>query len=156
MSGVIGGAGAKSGVIGRTEVDYETGDFTPVYSDAQSGGNTQSGVNWGFSKYTKIGRLVKVQVDIPGISTSGMTGGNVFHVQSLPFVAGSTNYGTMQSYRISRDSNALDTACIIINATNVVKFPWFDDDSSTTGRHMLVSQIISNTSTLSFEITYTG
>ena len=61
----------------------------------------------------------------------------------------------MQSYRISRDSNALDTACIIINATNVVKFPWFDDDSSTTGRHMLVSQIISTTSTLSFEITYT-
>ena len=86
MSGVIGGAGAKSGVIGRTELDYETGDFTPVYSDAQSGGNTQSGVNWGFAKYTKIGRLVKVQVDIPGISTSGMTGGNVFHVQRFSCV----------------------------------------------------------------------
>ena len=30
MSGIVGGAGSKSGVIGTTEIDYETGSFTPT------------------------------------------------------------------------------------------------------------------------------
>ena len=28
MSGIIGGAGSKSGIIGETEIDYEQGTFT--------------------------------------------------------------------------------------------------------------------------------
>jgi len=30
MSGIIGGAGSKSGIIGTTELDYEEGTFTPA------------------------------------------------------------------------------------------------------------------------------
>ena len=32
MSGIIGGAGSKSGVIGQTEIDYEEGTWTPTGS----------------------------------------------------------------------------------------------------------------------------
>jgi len=157
MSGIINSAGSKSGVIGSTEIPggYEEGSFVPVYSDAQSAGHTQSGVNWGYAKYTKIGRLVKVAVDIPGISTSGLTSTAVLHIQSLPFIANNTGYGTMQSYRIARDSTNISMGSLIIHATNVVKFPWFTTNSATPGNMMLVSDIISTTSTLTFELTYT-
>jgi hypothetical protein len=30
MSGIIGGVGSKSGVIGTTELDYEEGTWTPT------------------------------------------------------------------------------------------------------------------------------
>ncbi len=50
MSGIIGGAGSKSGVIGETEITYESGDWTPscvVGSPANHKG-----------RYVKIGKLV--------------------------------------------------------------------------------------------------
>jgi hypothetical protein len=48
MSGLIGGAGSKSGVIGTTELDYETGTFTPTATSLSSSAG----------RYTKIGRIV--------------------------------------------------------------------------------------------------
>ena len=47
MSGIVGGAGSKSGIIGETELDYEEGTWTPSYS------NVDTSINAGF--YTKIG-----------------------------------------------------------------------------------------------------
>jgi len=49
MSGIIGGAGSKSGVIGQTELDYEEGEWTPTNSNTLT---TADGY------YTKIGRHV--------------------------------------------------------------------------------------------------
>ena len=36
MSGIIGGAGSKSGIIGQTELDYEEGEWTPTFSNVSS------------------------------------------------------------------------------------------------------------------------
>ena len=52
MSGIIGGAGSKSGVIGETELDYEEGTWTVTVGGATASlGNT-------VGYYTKIGKMV--------------------------------------------------------------------------------------------------
>jgi len=48
MSGIIGRAGSKSGVIGTTELDYEEGTWTPTGPSLNDANGT----------YTKIGRLI--------------------------------------------------------------------------------------------------
>ncbi len=59
MSGIVGGAGSKSGVIGTTELDYEKGTWTPVFK----GNNTGSVIAHTISHatYVKIGKFVTCQ-----------------------------------------------------------------------------------------------
>ena len=58
MSGIIGGAGSKSGVIGTTELEYEEGTWTPKQD--------VSGTAFGSATayYTKIGSNVNVWFDV--------------------------------------------------------------------------------------------
>ena len=56
MSGIIGGAGSKSGVIGTTELDYEIGAWTPGLSNP-SGASLSSTT----SEYVKIGNVVFIR-----------------------------------------------------------------------------------------------
>ena len=53
MSGKIGGAGSKSGIIGQTEIDYEEGEWTVsgTYISAPSGNA---------ARYTRIGNLCTI------------------------------------------------------------------------------------------------
>jgi len=78
MSGIIGGAGSKSGVIGTTELDYEEGEWTPTLT----GGGSVS-VAW--ANYTKIGRLVHVAGKLS--KTSVTTDGTTITIGALPFTA---------------------------------------------------------------------
>jgi hypothetical protein len=75
--------------------DYEEGTWTPVPADALSGGNTGS-ATVAVGSYTKVGRLVHVTVELNNINTSGLTAGNRFYIQGLPYAAsnesGSPNY----------------------------------------------------------------
>ena len=70
MSGIIGGAGSKSGVIGETELDYEEGAWTPT---SVGGSPAVEGV------YVKIGNMVWVS----GSFVFTTSGGGVFG--ALPF-----------------------------------------------------------------------
>ena len=54
MSGNIGGAGSKSGTIGRTELDYEEGTWTPVCGTV--------GFGYQDGTYAKVGNLVHVSM----------------------------------------------------------------------------------------------
>lgn len=79
----------------NTMSDYEEGEFTPIVSDASSGGNTGiPSLTYGF--YTRIGRMVNVVIQLTNINTAGMTGTNELFVQGLPFttvnVAGTQRY----------------------------------------------------------------
>ena len=74
MSGIIGGAGSKSGVIGTTELDYEEGTFTPHVNgagDYNPDGYTASASG----SYTKIGNMVHAQGNI-NASDKGTNFGN--------------------------------------------------------------------------------
>jgi hypothetical protein len=79
MSGIIGGAGSKSGVIGETEIDYEEGTFTPTgTAQAQSTG-----------RYIKVGSMVFVY----GFHQSDTTTTARTSWGGLPFTVGSS-FGT--------------------------------------------------------------
>ena len=80
MSGIIGGAGSKSGVIGTTELVYEEGTFTPVI--APGGGSM--GTSSGAGRYILIGNLVYVNfhVHMSG-SHSGASG--LVYCSGFPF-----------------------------------------------------------------------
>ena len=51
MSGIVGGPGSKSGVIGETEIAYEEGAFTPTSTVSTS-------AVWGH--YVKVGKVVHI------------------------------------------------------------------------------------------------
>ena len=79
MSGIIGGAGSKSGVIGETEIDYEEGTFTatPASGTAVTG------------DYSKIGKRVWVNFWFSAAQNGGMTG---TCVTGLPFTSDIANH----------------------------------------------------------------
>ena len=82
MSGIVGGPGSKSGVIGETEIDYEEGNWTPT-------GTNVAGTSVG--KYIKIGSMVHIQGWI--IASASASTGSQFG--GLPFTA-DTGVGNAQ------------------------------------------------------------
>ena len=88
MSGVIGGAGSKSGVIGTTELDYEEGTWLPNLTDNASnalGHSTQAGF------YTKIGNTVHISGQFTCNSLSGVTTTSDIYLRGLPFTIKDAN-----------------------------------------------------------------
>jgi hypothetical protein len=75
----LGGTGAANKLD-----DYEEGTFTPVLSDASTGGNLSSYSNRN-ARYTKVGRMVTIVVTFINITTTGMTASNLVYLQGLPF-----------------------------------------------------------------------
>ena len=55
MSGIINSAGSKSGVIGTTEIEYEEGEWIPVFKENNSATVTFTITD---ASYIKIGRMV--------------------------------------------------------------------------------------------------
>ena len=75
----LGGTGAANKLD-----DYETGTWTPVISDAVTGGNAGSSTSL-LGVYTKVGNIVTVTLRAINITTTGMTAGNDIAIQGLPF-----------------------------------------------------------------------
>jgi len=84
MSGIIGGAGSKSGVIGTTELDYEEGIWTLTASNLTIGNGSTGGT------YTRIGNIVHVWGFFKFGSTSSI-GGTMTSISTLPFSNASAN-----------------------------------------------------------------
>ena len=74
MSGLIGGAGSKSGIIGTTELDYEEGTFTLTHGTHGLG--TQS------CNYVRVGNLCSIYMDINFNADSKTSSANF---SGLPF-----------------------------------------------------------------------
>ena len=81
MSGIIGGAGSKSGVIGTTELDYEEGTWDATYTGASATGT--AGGRTG--RYTKIGNVVVAYVSLYSASTVSGTWTGQLRVSGFPF-----------------------------------------------------------------------
>ena len=88
MSGIVGGAGSKSGIIGSTEIGYETGDWTPI----DSAGNLSNAQG----SYVRIGNFVHcqcwIQADGP-TTTDGFTGYPFVH--SVEHASAGYGFGTV-------------------------------------------------------------
>ena len=85
MSGILGSAGSRSGILGETEIDYEQGEYSVTPMSA--GGKVWSGSSYMTFQYTKIGR----QVTVSGLCnpTSDNGGGDGEFRLSLPFTSAS-------------------------------------------------------------------
>ncbi len=63
--------------------------WTPVISDASTGGNTATIGTINGVRYVRNGDLVTISAQMSNIDTTGMTGGNILYIQGLPFPASS-------------------------------------------------------------------
>ena len=131
--------------------DYEYGTFTPILSDAVTGGNTATGTFYG--TYTKIGRQVIIGIGLNDITTSGMTAGNVVYIQGLPFTCGASQVspGVCNFYNVDiGDNNAIAwlNSAVSSTALRVLK------QSPTTNSGLIVSDITSTTAEITLSITY--
>ena len=90
MSGIIGGAGSRSGVIGTTELDYEEGNFTTYLKGTT--GQPSPTINTdhanGGATYVRVGNLVSIQIIFSGVNTTSYSG--AIYLEGLPFPASNT------------------------------------------------------------------
>ena len=128
MSGIIGGAGSKSGVIGTTELDYEEGTWTPT-----TGADNET-VNK--AKYIKIGNQVTISLDFM-ITTQGSGSGTT--ISGLPFANPSDNmsYPVNIAYFYSLATSIISIVGQIGNNGSIMTFNDRPDAGTTmnTGRY---------------------
>ena len=77
MSGIIGGAGSKSGIIGTTELDYEEGTWTPGVHVLTM---TEATHKW----YKKIGNIVWLSASV--VFAAGSSG-TTQRIKGSPFTS---------------------------------------------------------------------
>ena len=77
MSGIGGGAGSKSGIIGQTELDYEEGSWSPGSND----GSFTYGINNG-NWYVKIGQHVTLRFGGKNFTANNSS---EIEISNLPF-----------------------------------------------------------------------
>ena len=126
MSGIINSAGSRSGVIGTTELDYETGTFTPTSSISTSTAN---------GTYTKIGRLVHVVINLVFDAGGSPTYGG------LPFTSSSTAAmpGNILAYNIDWPAGTIDIAASVgADGTSYLIYCTIDD-GAWTAAHTITS-----------------
>ena len=91
--GTVRAAGMKFGsdtAAANALDDYEEGTWTPVWSDATSGG-TSATINQIHARYTKVGRVVNLHFYTWSIASQGTS--NAIYLQGLPFtVQGSMSF----------------------------------------------------------------
>lgn len=143
-------AGATSEILN----DYEEGTWTPVVADANTGGNTGT-CTINSAKYTKIGRVVSVECDISGITTTGMTAGNGFNIRGLPFVPVNGANGNFYTYRVGRHASTVSSSVYAPGGVTALQFYLYTASSGTADLRILVSDIVSTTSQIIVSVTYT-
>lgn len=105
MSGLIGGVGSRSGIVGETEIDYEEGSW---YTEGGSYLTTNSG------KYTKIGNrcfcTAYLATTSGGSATSALGG--------LPFVSASATESRAGGVSPYQDLHSSNTVTVFITGGN--------------------------------------
>jgi hypothetical protein len=133
--------------------DYEEGTWTPVFSDANSGGNTAGGSNI-YASYTKVGRIVNVYLQGQSINTSGMTAGNSLFIQGLPYTSSSTNE-VGRSVGNARLSNvSFDDYVVLYLASGKTFFSLTSVSSAGAASSVLISDLTSGSADIRLHLTY--
>lgn len=132
---------------------YQVGTWTPVVSDASSGGNTASfDANATFQKYTKIGNMITLIGRLDNINTGGMTGGNDLFIQGLPETAAAAgnHYGSVSVNLLTYTGSDLS-----VNIPAGADYAVLLENTTTASSARLdVAAIDGATSDIRFQITY--
>ena len=108
MSGIIGGTGSQSGIIGETEIDYEEGTWT-ITIEAQNGFGSTLNVD-GTPRYLKIGNQVTVMCAFYAEgNSSAIAKGDYVEIEGFPF-AMSANTIKSASWAVSFNYNTANSA----------------------------------------------
>ena len=100
MSGIFGGAGSRSGVIGTTELDYIEGTWSPVLSDGTNNATMNSGSTGG--SYIKIAKVIHIFGRCTTSSLGSVSGG--LRITGLPYAVG-TGEGSRAGMAIGEAGN---------------------------------------------------
>ena len=133
MSGIIGGAGSKSGVIGTTELDYEEGTWTPNFTDNGQSNTAGNSVQEGF--YRKIGNVVYITGKFTCTSISALNGGQDAILTGLPFTVKNAT-GCDSAFTIGYCAGVSITAgqSIVLNVQKNLKIAYLMKWSATGGQ----------------------
>ncbi len=142
------GKGVHLGVTSATASnlldDYEEGSWTPVFRDADTGGNTAS-IGTSSAQYVKIGRLVYITMNCFNINKSGMTSSNVLYMTGLPFTsAGTSSNGLSSRHPMSCEVDNIDfTGFVTADATagGFTRMDFHDNVDSAGDTQLTVSDI---------------
>jgi len=131
--------------------DYEEGTWTPVFSDASSGGNTASGSAVGY--YIKVGGLVYVTGQFENVNTTGMTGGNILYVQGIPYTPSSLPNDIFFMGSVKCDGVTNNG---FLNVESADNFAWlrFSETNNTTAGFLTVGDFASGTADIYFSLCY--
>lgn len=99
--------------------DYEEGTWTPVISDATSGGNTGT-ATVAYATYTKVGNLVHLKARLLNMNTTGMGSGNLY-VQGAPYAADGDGEGLASMSHFTAAANSLGIVPSIDDGASHIK-----------------------------------
>lgn len=134
-------------------LDSDVEPWSPVVSDATTGGNTAT-VGSVSAWYKVMDGVMHAWGNITGINTTGMTAGNEIVVQGLPIAAVSLP-GTPRfpgPIRVRNIAFSGAVTCEVVDNTDYIKF--HDSQSGDGGDRLLVSSLISGTADMDFYVTY--
>lgn len=132
---------------------YEEGTWTPVVADAVSGGNVAS-VAAAAGRYTRVGRVVTVQLELTDITTTGMTAGNQVFVRGLPFTPSAT-FDVPGSCYTNRCSYAASGWRSVVAPSSAIMQFVDPTNANANATYMIVSNILATTSDIYATLTYT-
>ena len=133
--------------------EYEEGTFTVEVADASSGGNTATLGAGTQAYYTKIGRVVTINLRIVNINTSGMTSGNQVFIRGLPFNTRSSHVPAQLMYtvQVNKGSN-IDAAVVGSGNSSVLPVRFVAGNGGTSA--CTVGDLTSGSAQLIFAIQY--
>ena len=136
--------------------DYEEGTWTPIISDATSGGNTATSYSVNDGRYTKVGNQVTVNCFVTNFVTTGMTSSSGIYIQGFPFATDSDTHMTAAVYN-TRSSNGGYTGgpiAYMTPSTTYCSFRFFINDTSSNTYLMQVGDNASGSADFIFTATY--
>lgn len=136
------GSGAVSSVLN----DYENGNFVLEIADAPTGGNTAT-FTVVAQEYTKKGDETFINLEATGISTAGMTGGNVLYLRSLPYAAIKSSQGNVKLTNITFSGGNVTAQC------NSNRITLVESQSGGAVTQITVGDLVSGTAAIAVSIT---
>jgi hypothetical protein len=130
--------------------DYEEGTWTPVLSDAATGGNNAASYAGVEGWYTKIGNAVTIAGRIVFPVTTGMTGANEAFIKGIPFTTSRQGYGSVYLRGITFSSGRTYAQSFLLNNC----FQLSTQGSAVSELYTTVSQVASGTAIIYFSMTY--
>ena len=133
--------------------DYEEGTWTPVLSDASSGGNLGS-ATINKANYTKVGRSVTLSASLSDIVTTGMGSSLPLYIQGLPFTSASSNssFGVVKIDTVALQGGRTSAVCEVSDSDAWFRFWAIGDAIADTP--IDCGDITSGTSDIFFTVSY--